>query len=656
MSHLSSILASGGLGARRRIRALARPSRAVLAARRAASWLRTRVPALSLIGVPAYAIGAVARWLYVLHLHHPRNHIYGDAMPIAELAELLTDPKAHQEFFHTVWPPGASAVLALNLLFDSTLGSAAVCQFALSLAVPLLIAHAAHVAYGRRAAWIALAMGALHFGFVHYSGLFFSEGLGHFAATVAIWGSVVALAPVARSTGPPSAGLTPQASSRWLVAAGAVAGLAWGLAFSFRSNALPVAVFAACWLSVRWARRKRWRAFLAIAGGAFGLLLVFAPLAMRCTQLVGHFCPGACNGPMNVALGHAPDVAGLHFVGVPGDTGGSSSWWPPALGQYAYHGTADVSGSIYDTSRVLSWVKDRFVHDPFEFVFVSLGNALELLGPTMWPEDYEPLPRRYARILDQVLLLGVLIPGMAMWGLNIRRMFQRRDIGCIEAFLTSTILGIFLVSAFSLGEARYRVPFDAAFVLLAARAFAGKDSAPDPECRWPRRSLAAAVAALFVAASLVVATAHPATRLAARLSAVLPASASSPSGVARTVPASALAVRRPDGAPWDAEGNFRFRCAADCPELRIDLGGEHRATSIEVSADHNDRYAVVFRREGRDVGRLAWGVFEGADGLRVVQRRVPLSAIAAGYDTLAIRPLYGDGKYSVGHVLLIDRR
>jgi hypothetical protein len=73
-----------------------------------------------------------------------------------------------------------------------------------------------------------------------------------------------------------------------------------------------------------------------------------------------------------------------------------------------------------------------------------------------------------------------------------------------------------------------------------------------------------------------------------------------------------------------------------------------------VSADHNDRYEVVFYRNGRDVGRIAWGVILGPDGLKTVQSDVPLSAQSGGYDTLAIRPLYGDGKYSVGHVRLIE--
>jgi hypothetical protein len=615
-----------------------------------------RVSPLCLLGIPAYGIGVYARWVYILQVHHPRNHVYSDGEPITALAELLTNPSGHQEFFHTIWPPGASAFLALNLTFDPSLGSAAVWQFVLSALSPLPIAHAAHLAYGRRAAWVALAMSALHFGFIHYGGFFLSEALFQFAVAVAVWATVVVLA----ATGPPPAtgnvAATRPASAGTLLGAGVVCGLSWGLAFSFRSNALPVALFAASWLCVRWARRKNRRAFVGLAGGLIGMLLVVAPLSQRCTQLVGQFCPGASNGAMNVALGHAPDVGGLHFVPLPGERRDVGNWWfPPALGQHGYRGTAEVSGSVYDTSRVLTWVKDRFVRDPVEFAAKSLGNALDLFGSTLWPEDFEPLARRRATILEQVVLVFVLIPGMAMWGLNIRKMVKRRDIGCTEAFLTSAVLGVFLVAAASLGEARYRIPFDALFILMATRALAGKDDAPGASSSraWLRYSVGAAGASLAVAAALLVATVHTRLRLAARLSEVLPAPSVSPA-LGGTLAASQFGVRRADGTVWDAPGNFRFRCNPACPELRVDLEGERRSRSIEVSADHNDRYEVVFYRRGKDVGRIALGIVDGLDGLKNTQHDVPPSAQTAGYDTLGVRPLYGDGKYSIGHVRLIE--
>jgi hypothetical protein len=89
-------------------------------------------------------------------------------------------------------------------------------------------------------------------------------------------------------------------------------------------------------------------------------------------------------------------------------------------------------------------------------------------------------------------------------------------------------------------------------------------------------------------------------------------------------PASTLALSefespRAEGSLWDAPGNYRFRCAPDCQLLRIDLGGVRMAQAVEVSADSNDRYELVFYRSGAPVGRVAWGS-EGPSGMHVVRR------------------------------------
>jgi hypothetical protein len=286
---------------------------------------------------------------------------------------------------------------------------------------------------------------------------------------------------------------------------------------------------------------------------------------------------------------------------------------------------------------------------------VSIGNALDLFGPTLWPDDFAPLAPRRATILGQAVLVLVLIPGMAMWGLIVRSICRRREIACTDAFFTAVILGVFLVAAASLGEARYRVPFDAVFVLLAARAFAGKKGAAAPTPPPVRGRVYFAVMGPMVAfaAVLVVATSHPQLRLASRLRAAMP-SRGAAAALAGAIDAAKFSTRRADGTPWDAAGNFQFRCKPSCPELRVDLEDERKSKAIEVSADHNDRYEVVFYRQGEDVGRLALEIVDAPDGLKTTRHDVPLSARAAGYDSLGIRPLYGDGKYSIGHVRLIE--
>jgi hypothetical protein len=596
---------------------------------------RVRPSLLAVVAVVAYLVGVGARWAYILVTHHPRNFVQSDAMPIMALAEILADRHGRQQFFHTIWPPGASAFFALTVRFDPTLGAAAGWQFVLSCLVPLLVGHATRLACGARAGWIALTMAALHFGFIHYGGFFLAEQLVQFAVALALWTSVMAMVVPAR----------------WRMAAALISGAAWGLAFSFRPNALPIALFAGAWLALRWWRRGRRQALLALGGAAVGLLLVLVPLAHRCTLLLGKFCPGSSNFAMNVALGHAPEVAGLYFKPQGSRyAGGPDVWYPPARLHHGYRGSAEVPASLYETAAVLAWVKDRFLEEPVEFVVASVGNVFDLFGSAYWPDNYAYIPARRATVWKQLILFLVLAPGLVVWGLNLRRMIKGQDLGDREAFFTAVIGGLFLLAAASLGEARYRIPFDAFFIVLAARGWAGVRERPVPGGRVLPAGIVASATILTIALVALLATAHPRLLLAARLFGDPTGHGGAGSLEQRRL--WEMGPARPEGSAWNGPGNVVFRCQPGCPELTIDLQGLRRSGHVEVSSDHNDRYEMVFLNRGASVGRLAWGAFEGAGGLRVLRLEVPARAQDAGYDTLAVRPLYGDGQYSVGHLLL----
>jgi hypothetical protein len=612
--------------------------------------IKDRVSWLSVIGALAYVVGFLARWRYVLELHHPRNYVYTDARQLTELAEVLPDPTGHQQFFHTIWPPGMSAFLALNLIFDPTAGSAAVCQLIASALVPLLVARAAHIAYGSRAGWVALMMASLHAGFIHYAGFFLSEQMCQLSVAIAVWTTVAALA-FGETRERDASSVKRLVVCR--IVTGIAAGLAWGIAFSLRPNALPVALLAAAWLAVRWLRQRRWSACTTLAAGAIAFFVVLAPLSHRCTSLVGNFCPGSSNGMMNVALGHAPDVAGLHFRPVSSDRdGGLDYWFPPARQSHGFQGTGEVEGSIYDNKLLLGWVVEQFTNDPAQFAIDSVGNVFDLFGSSYWPDDYGPLNKRTATVTKQAFFLLVLVPGMFALGLDVVRKVRRKQTTDVETFFVASIVGVVLVAAATMGEARYRIPFDTIFIILAARVFTQrreKQGVPR-DAKLVRGSSKTAAVVLAIAAVLLVATAHPSTALAARLAPIARAHHSSPNVVA-TRSAAQLASPYEDGTPWDARGAFhRFPCRPDCPELRVDLEGTVHARSIQVSADANDRYEAAFYKDGQYVGRVAWGPFEGNDGLRSVRADVPKEASEAGYDTIAVRPLYGDNKYSVGYL------
>ena len=615
-------------------------------------WAYLKRALLPLLALTAYGVGVVLRVDYVLDLHHPRNSVVSDVMRISALAQVLADPAGRQECFHTIWPPGASAYLALHIPFDPTLGSAAVGQVLMSCASPLLIAHAARMAYGARAGWIALLVSALHFGFIHYAGYFLSEAPFQLAISIAVWATVAALVMARSPTASQEATQNRLWPPGWPHVAGLVSGVAWGLAYSIRPNALPIALFAGAWMGVRWLRRRDRRALAGLIAGALGLLLVAAPLALRCTRLLGHFCPGAANFAMNVALGHTPDTTAIHFIPGPGQCStGQNSWAPPALGLHGYQGTSEIHAAPYETWPILSWVIHELARDPLHFFVFSIGNAADLLQLPYWPSNFAKVTPRQVTVMSQIFLVGVLVPALGRSGAVIRDFVRGREVGDEDFVLVAIVVALFLLSAASLGEPRYRLPLDGVFIMLGARALGGKLRTPVPK-RSSRAAIATVGGAVFAATGLLVAAADPSVRLAARIASMVPPPTRSHG---RVIPyrLSELATVPAKGSAWNAAGNVVLRCTPGCEAISVDLGTVRHSPIVEVSTDASDRYEAIFYLRDAEVGRVGWGAFEES-GMRTTRSVVPLSAIGSGYDSMTIRPLYGDGSYSVGHIAFVD--
>lgn len=601
-----------------------------------AAWVRA-AHWLSALGV--YGAGTWARFEYAIHGHTLRHFVTSDALEQTILAGKLATGAA-QLPFDTVWPPGTAALLALSSRFEPSLGGAAWLWFVLASLTPLLIAHVAWITADRRAAWWSLALASLSFGFIHSTGFALSETPFATAVSLALWFTVVACTRRASSV------------ARWSL--GFLAGAAWGLAAAFRPNAIPVAfVIAACLaLHFTWRRQRSRVRFLAIA--LVGWFLVVAPLAHRSVSLLGgRFALTSSNAAMNVALGHAGKVGGLDFHGAPGDpVGGSGTWYPPGLLGHGYHGTADVPASMYDTRGILAWVWQRARDEPGHFALVSLGNALDLFNGDIWPSELGRLDERTATVARQLWLWCVLGPGLVAWFRTLRRL--RHESSDLDVLLVAGPLALFVTAAFTLGEARYRWPFDAFFILLAARLFAGTEpTAPTPT---PSRALDrvayALGAALIVTALGIAAIAHP--RVLA-LSRWLPATAAPRPLVRAAARVDARdAARAPtSGASWNEKGTQVITCGTGCAALHVVLDTPSRARHLRVSADRADRYEATFARNGAPLATVAWGPFRGAKLLETTLD-VPPAALAAGFDQVQIRPLFGDGRYSVGRVLLAD--
>jgi hypothetical protein len=113
-----------------------------------------------------------------------------------------------------------------------------------------------------------------------------------------------------------------------------------------------------------------------------------------------------------------------------------------------------------------------------------------------------------------------------------------------------------------------------------------------------------------------------------------------------------FAAPRAAGSAWNAPGNYVWRCNPDCGELRLRLGGRRPARHLSLSVDHNDRYRVLFYRGGQLRAYADVPPAQGTTpGLQTARIDVPAPA-RAGIDAVGVQPLYGDGGYSLGHLIL----
>lgn len=106
----------------------------------------------------------------------------------------------------------------------------------------------------------------------------------------------------------------------------------------------------------------------------------------------------------------------------------------------------------------------------------------------------------------------------------------------------------------------------------------------------------------------------------------------------------------PNGTAWNAPQVIVFE-----HDITATAGGAVHHPVVEISTDHNDRYRLEFVNGGTVVGSTTLppttAVEEGLVTRRVA---VPPSATRTGFTRIHIIASQGDGKYSVGHVRLMN--
>ncbi len=113
---------------------------------------------------------------------------------------------------------------------------------------------------------------------------------------------------------------------------------------------------------------------------------------------------------------------------------------------------------------------------------------------------------------------------------------------------------------------------------------------------------------------------------------------------------SVLAERKQIGTAWDAPANVIF----DDDGLRVPLGSLHFDRTFELSADSNDHLTIIYLQSGRIVGRQSVPPLPSPiGGLGIAYIQVADEVLQTGYDELVFLPRAGDGRYALGHVILL---
>ena len=256
-----------------------------------------------------------------------------------------------------------------------------------------------------------------------------------------------------------------------------MAGIALLAAFSLKAVALPTlgafAVFH--WLFARNPpRRIRTIALVTLlATAAPGV----AAISMRSTTINnGKLSLGSSKVGGDMLLGHYGKIGGLVFT----DYAGNS----PSQGQHGQMDWKTIPHSFADTpaNAALAWKWTR--ENPVESFVLSCEHVVDTFGGTLpWPSlnsPHWPGAQGHHYLYLVFLLLPTLVRLLDVWraegfvGLLASR----------QLLLFSPLLALSAIVFIATGEARYRVPYDALFIVLSIDFFRHWGVWGSVQARW----------------------------------------------------------------------------------------------------------------------------------------------------------------------------
>jgi 4-amino-4-deoxy-L-arabinose transferase-like glycosyltransferase len=405
--------------------------------------------AAKIAGTLAYLAGVLVRAVYVLYWHRPTDFINSDMQLYVTTAREWFDPKHVWTINDTVMPPGTAYFFGVLFKIDPSMTFAVYVQLAIACAIPLLVWGIGKELFGRRVALTALVLASAYYPMFDYAGYFLSENALAFLMLLAFY-------LIARS-------LSRKGVSRLLHAG--FAGLFLGLAIAFKSVALGSAGFVV--LVLLTSKKQRRRALPLLAAATIGLALVLVPVSIRATRLnEGRFSLVANDTARGILIGHHGRIYRVIF------TDKKRHYWyefgnNTAL-QRGWSETYNIDAGPWDNKELLAeawrWSKEN----PLESTRLGFEHIHEIFVALPWPSCAYPRLEPWVYAFQRGFQAFLLLPALAHLLVGRRR---SNAAGFEDALVLAPVLGVVVGAFMSVGEPRYRVPYDGFIVLLAARGY-----------------------------------------------------------------------------------------------------------------------------------------------------------------------------------------
>lgn len=433
------------------------------------------------VTVSSLLAGAMIRWFLAFIVYPADEHIFSDMNGYVTVAGRILDPNHHFNPFDMVQGIGTPTLLAACIKWGGTLQYAKMLWWLLSSMTPVMWTIAAilfpvrGLSRSRREFFILLVATLTSFDVSHIktSNVFMPES--PFAFLIAT-GCVALLYSM-------TAGVR---GRRWL---GLIAGLVWSIATLFRGHG--VVMLLACILPVLtgWfisgIRTYRYqssqyknqldpaRVSLTLAG--VGMIIGLIVSGSFFQWKIGRFAVSALNGPTNILIGHVLEAKEVRFE----VRNMYHTYGNPAVHQRMPEATYVFPFSIIDSKSAIPAIKNLFLKDPIQYVYLSFKNAWQTFaGNYPWPAIVMPTSR-WLQLYESIFLLFALLPALATLLMELSNWRDQSGQSWAVFFLGLQLVGLWFISFMVIGETRYRVPFDGVILILASltwtRLFLKKD-------------------------------------------------------------------------------------------------------------------------------------------------------------------------------------